>query len=805
MRASHLRHKTSGIALIWTLLLFGWLSLMMMLSVGFVGGHMAASYQRKMQLQCEQIAFFGLQKVIADVQKTLGPDCRVTGSAELLAKEDDKQLSPLCKEHLGWLGVWKSGSDWNSRKPHERTFVKWLVSVTNDHLDAVLKDDFASTVKMAEPERVSFPPEITGRKDAVFAEKIPIFSANTQDVIGHYAYWIEDLGQTDAHEGVLSDGMQGGDKEDLLAFIAKPEHKNTPILKDVPDAKLVASIGGTWGQLNEFYQLGKSLNTDNLTPHPFLFPKTNDTFEGDWGKLIANNTVDDDTQATCGIYPIPIQCAIGYHCSKAGNSILLHGYFGVAVWNPYDRTMESEKYQIRYVFNKNQTLRISFPKSSRMQHIEVAPSKLFEKTSGISGTFETAFAPGEVQFFTFPIKTVVVDNSVTQKTPYAAIKLNSDWTKANLEFSIVCDKTVSVLQNIIDIPIETNGAKTESGTFTLNDQAPKAPKLTTSLVLTIPPEDKLSEGLESQNPRGMLVCNSLSPKSYWKWKGVLGNTPEGFLRDTTNQQPLTYEDLQGRNDIFSAQQLPLFHFPKLKSLADLRHFASPMGTVPTYAIGNSYYLQGIPREEIKSEKKFLYDIPFLLNEHLWDCFFVQPEKEPTKKKTQPGSFNINTTSADAWNRFLKKHLLKKDVKNVLNQTLSFDEKTIKILAKHIAKQASLRAPWMSLADFVNRRILETANDPNGLSKIGALQAAIDLTKQEIVQTNSPFLDGNSLSQSDLLAILSPYVSPRSDTLKLWIYADTSPVAPQTTLFHATIQRTSTMTNDLRSFVIVDVE
>jgi hypothetical protein len=50
---------------------------------------------------------------------------------------------------------------------------------------------------------------------------------------------------------------------------------------------------------------------------------------------------------------------------------------------------------------------------------------------------------------------------------------------------------------------------------------------------------------------------------------------------------------------------------------------------------------------------------------------------------------------------------------------------IRLLAEAIVKQVKLRGPFRSMSDFVNRRIIDPTEDPDGLGLSGALQAALN--------------------------------------------------------------------------------
>jgi hypothetical protein len=197
-----------------------------------------------------------------------------------------------------------------------------------------------------------------------------------------------------------------------------------------------------------------------------------------------------------------------------------------------------------------------------------------------------------------------------------------------------------------------------------------------------------------------------------------------------------------------------------------------------------------------------------------------------------GAFNINSTSVEAWKavfsslRGVPTGTATDSVANAADLTAPFarvlnprggaaDAKTgisanawngfrnltqneINTLAEEMVLQVRLRGPFLSMADFVNRRLTPSAGDTFGLGLRGALQAAIDkvfnLTSDvPVAPFNEPstattphgamFPDaGYSMStkiagfpgyllQADLLAPLAPHLTARSDTFTIRTYGD----------------------------------
>jgi len=194
-----------------------------------------------------------------------------------------------------------------------------------------------------------------------------------------------------------------------------------------------------------------------------------------------------------------------------------------------------------------------------------------------------------------------------------------------------------------------------------------------------------------------------------------------------------------------------------------------------------------------------------------------------------GGFNINSTSTEAWRALLYSHNgVDTDPADPTNKKHPYSRFSIPVagaqpnaswlgyrilsdaqidaLAAAIVTEIHNRGPFLSLADFVNRRL---AADATGLK--GPLQAAIDATSGAgSVNGVSPFTDTSAqittyspdinsdteqktiymggtdatqpsasraafapgyLTQADLLAALGPSLTARSDTFRIRTYGD----------------------------------
>lgn len=208
----------------------------------------------------------------------------------------------------------------------------------------------------------------------------------------------------------------------------------------------------------------------------------------------------------------------------------------------------------------------------------------------------------------------------------------------------------------------------------------------------------------------------------------------------------------------------------------------------------------------------------------WDATanFRASSRSAARNLLVEGAFNINSTSREAWKAILSSL---KDIPvngqpgsyvpfsrtlaptggftdartgNAQNSWTGFHNLTmqeINNLADEIVLQVRKRGPFLSMADFINRRLITTANDKLNVGLSGALQAAIDARLNQLTDVASvfraqsdPFSSGNIaedayrqntlitgfpgyILQGDLLSPLAPSLSARSDTFTIRTYGD----------------------------------
>ncbi len=183
-----------------------------------------------------------------------------------------------------------------------------------------------------------------------------------------------------------------------------------------------------------------------------------------------------------------------------------------------------------------------------------------------------------------------------------------------------------------------------------------------------------------------------------------------------------------------------------------------------------------------------------------------------------GAFNVNSTSVDAWEAFLSgTHQLpyqkvddngtingfETDIEGVRFPRVhashggpmsrdsmdenywtgfrSLDQEEVRVLAEAIVDQVKQRGPFLSLGEFVNRKL-----EDSELGQSGALQAALDATVNKDLDSsfeadsNHPDIPSEisqgsgfpgQLFQGDVLQALSPYMTVRSDTFTIRAYGE----------------------------------
>ncbi|MBM3864073.1 MAG: hypothetical protein FJ385_09045, partial [Verrucomicrobia bacterium] len=108
MHRSALHSQTTdprGFALVVSVMLLVLISLLAVAMTGLASIELRRSGSADHLTTARDNARLALMQALAQLQKTAGPDQRITASAELLAK-DDKEAETFANPH--WTGVWRS-------------------------------------------------------------------------------------------------------------------------------------------------------------------------------------------------------------------------------------------------------------------------------------------------------------------------------------------------------------------------------------------------------------------------------------------------------------------------------------------------------------------------------------------------------------------------------------------------------------------------------------------------------------------------------------------------------------------------
>jgi hypothetical protein len=299
---------------------------------------------------------------------------------------------------------------------------------------------------------------------------------------------------------------------------------------------------------------------------------------------------------------------------------------------------------------------------------------------------------------------------------------------------------------------------------------------------------------------------------------------------------------------------------------------------PAYTIGNSYVTPFVPRDKFYKEaitdtgtKSFL-DLSYVLNDLLFDRYLFSSVPSSgnienlTNTRLKPfedaltfqndsvsdvaegfyvdGGFNVNSTSVEAWQAFLSSfrgvafggldspdayglfprslHQIeeyidgsKMDLGRLWTGWRHIQESALNDLASAIVEEVKLRGPFLSMADFVNRDLMNAGTNGYDTRSSGALQSALDRTQNfeyeelkptlaldeakatgtglfdyqeaqnlgggDIIDTDgSPIASAATIAgipgwvlQGDLLQSLAPAMSVRSDTFIIRSYGSAS--------------------------------
>lgn len=211
--------RSSGFALIATISLMVLLVMIALAMLSLSSIELRSSRYDDAMNTARANARMALMIAIGELQKSAGPDQRVTAAADILA--DDVGNAPAVgREH--WLGVWDSANynPINHSTKNDR-FQRWLVS-SNTDLTAVSD---ANSITISDPHTIFTGTDANNTQvsSKVIVDKIAISDSNS-NFGSKYAYWVEDEGVKASAAWVESSATDTQRKQDaFLNSIAGPD------------------------------------------------------------------------------------------------------------------------------------------------------------------------------------------------------------------------------------------------------------------------------------------------------------------------------------------------------------------------------------------------------------------------------------------------------------------------------------------------------------------------------------------------------------------------------------------------------
>ncbi|WP_309383073.1 hypothetical protein [Cerasicoccus frondis] len=186
--------RSGGFALVISLLLMGFMVLMLLSLVTVSRVEMFSAATHQTRTQAEQNALLGLTVAIGNLQESLGGDQRVSATAQMLDKSlvDDSHMA-------NWIGAWDAAERLpdGSANPDYKKHIAWLVSGFDRSGDAETIPAYANPFDQAGAL-------IDPNSDAVLLGEGTLGNLTVTDYVaapkvqleggGSYAYWVADEG-----------------------------------------------------------------------------------------------------------------------------------------------------------------------------------------------------------------------------------------------------------------------------------------------------------------------------------------------------------------------------------------------------------------------------------------------------------------------------------------------------------------------------------------------------------------------------------------------------------------------------------
>ncbi|MGZ0654379.1 hypothetical protein ACWPKS_02125 [Coraliomargarita sp. W4R72] len=431
--------KDGGFALVISLLLMGFVLLLMLSISTLVQVELTTSSQLTKVNDARQNAYLGMMVALGELQQVAGVDQRVTARADLLEdadqSEDDAVTSIL---QPNWTGVWD----------HDGNLLTWLVS-GNEQQDPADGEFYAPEDVLPSDSKVQMVAEqMIGADLGSVDVYVPL--VDLPDNTGSFAYWIGDEGVkakanyravslatrallpdnaelmaprqlgvgstsgmswlgaisqdrfeflfTDSSLQLLSGGVEtaeqavAGHFDDLTVW-------SYGLLTDVANGGLKKDLtAGLFGATG-----ATDLSGSIFEPSMGAAPSLSNPGGPDWQQLRSwatttgdaggNLPVREATDTQAGFYPVLSQAQLYFmpvYKADEENAVYLYFMPAVTLWNPYDQPLETTDYNV--TFARNLTLG-NGSITTRRNPLDILKLKLQRDTRGTETYVTTQVAP----------------------------------------------------------------------------------------------------------------------------------------------------------------------------------------------------------------------------------------------------------------------------------------------------------------------------------------------------------------------------------------------------------------------------
>lgn len=562
---------------------------------------------------------------------------------------------------------------------------------------------------------------ITIPKELLFSHEQNISINEIHFEQGSFGFYIEDLGLYPSthtpHLGIPVNPITGGLK------------KNLWLDRSLKGSIYDSQASPSWSQLYSFLDVIKNNNGSPITPIPSInayYPCAHKLSE----QLTPPTSVSigpilQDCTLGFSIEKLPKRTTSGFCFIKVGLQVQL------TLWNPYDVALANFPYTFEiFTSDPQATLLLNH------QHLSLPQKgKLLFK-----GHTYAAFKPGEIKTFTVTSGPLDLENgNVLQDLIHGT---NGAAYFEPIYYFIKSNNPTLERKHIFPLTLRLSPKDASSYTFfqeirDMNSVGATKADFNWDITSLAQPSFSihLASSIHHYNLRAPLIegtylyNHNLYPNTnYW-----LATWHTGSLSSTFgNYLPPIYH-LPTASEVLSLASL---RWAPFTFLGDEPSFPFADSTPPKWATPNTPFLKNIRKGvHFQEETTTLYDHSYLLNEALWGRVYLSNTHSPLALLP---SFNINSTSAKAWEQMLGKV-----------PKLNFEEK--KRLAVAIAEEVKKRGPFYSVAQFVNRKLTETQE----LEIYGTLEAAIRKSHLE-----------TKISQAELLECIGNLMTVRSDTFRI---------------------------------------